>query len=82
MLVTLHGKGAKDRTVPLSFELRCYLWKWKQQTKWETVFAGRDGQRLERKDMLRDVKFCFRGQNTEGLGCEQREGASNVYSLR
>jgi integrase/recombinase XerD len=56
MLVTLHGKGAKDRTVPFSFELRRYLWKWKQQTKWETVFPGRNGQKLGRRDVLRDVK--------------------------
>ena len=56
MLVTLHGKGAKDRTVPFSFELRRYLWKWKQQTEWEIVFPSRNGQKLGRRDVLRDVK--------------------------
>lgn len=56
LLVTLHGKGGKDRTVPFSFELRRYLWKWKQQTKWGIVFPSRDGHKLGRRDVLRDVK--------------------------
>jgi len=30
LLLKLHGKGAKDRLVPFSFELRRHLWRWKQ----------------------------------------------------
>ena len=53
----LHGKDSKDRVVPFSFELRRHLWRWKQLNRWDLVFAGRQGQRLGRRNMLRDVKL-------------------------
>lgn len=56
LLLKLHGKGAKDRLVPFSFELRRHLWRWKQLNRWDLVFPSRQGQWLGRRDQLRDVK--------------------------
>jgi integrase/recombinase XerD len=49
LLVTLHGKGSKDRIVPFSVELRRYLFKWQK-------IAPKD----VRRDVLRDVKLLCR----------------------
>jgi integrase/recombinase XerD len=57
MLLKLHGKGAKDRLVPMSFELRRHLYRWRQLNKFDLVFASRQGQWLGRRDQLRDVKL-------------------------
>lgn len=56
LLLKLHGKGAKDRLVPFSFELRRHLYRWKQLNRWDLVFPSRQGQWLGRRDQLRDVK--------------------------
>ena len=46
LLLTLHGKGRKDRKVPMSLELRkrLFLWQRKGETKSGLVFrdAGRN----------------------------------------
>jgi len=60
LIVKLHGKGAKDRLVPFSFEMRRHFWQWKKLNRWDLVFPGRNGQRLERRNMLRDVKLLCR----------------------
>jgi integrase/recombinase XerD len=57
LLLKLHGKGAKDRLVPVSFELRRHLYRWRQLNKFDLVFASRQGQWLGRRDQLRDVKL-------------------------
>jgi integrase/recombinase XerD len=57
LLLKLHGKGAKDRLVPFSFELRRHLWRWRQLCKWDLVFPSHQGQWLGRRDQLRDVKL-------------------------
>jgi len=57
LLVTLHGKGSKDRIVPFSVELRRYLFKWqKVAPKDPLVFVSRNRTKLGRRDVLRDVK--------------------------
>jgi integrase/recombinase XerD len=57
LLVTLHGKGSKDRVVPFSLELRRYLFRWqKVATKDVLVFVSRNRTKLGRRDVLRDVK--------------------------
>lgn len=57
LLVTLHGKGKKDRKVPFSYELRKYLFKFKMINKYDLVFCTKDGMKLDRCIMLRDVKL-------------------------
>ena len=61
LLLKLHGKGAKDRLVPFSFELRRHLYRWKKLNKWGLVFPTRNGQPLGRRTQLRDLKaLCTR----------------------
>ena len=67
LLLTVLGKGNNQRVVPMSFELRRFLWKFqKSKTSDVLVFATRDGRKLGRRDVLRDVKsLCGRlGINT------------------
>jgi integrase/recombinase XerD len=57
LLVTLHGKGSKDRIVPFSLELRRFLYRWKKgDSRDGLVFPTRRGTKLGRRDVLRDVK--------------------------
>lgn len=56
LLLKLHGKGAKDRLVPFSFELRRHFYRWKQLNRFDLVFPSHQGQWLGRRDQLRDVK--------------------------
>jgi integrase/recombinase XerD len=57
LLMVLHGKGGKDRRIPFSFELRKYLWKFRQRSKFDLVFSTRTGNRLGNRVALRDVKL-------------------------
>jgi integrase/recombinase XerD len=57
LLVTVRGKGNKQRIIPFSLELRKYLFKLQQQSKHNLVFASRDGHKLNRRNILRDVKL-------------------------
>lgn len=61
LLLTVKGKGSKERKVPFSFELRRFLWKYQQRKNDdELVFATRDGRMLGRREVLRDVKSLCR----------------------
>lgn len=61
LLLTLHGKGGKDRKVPFGFELRKFLFKHKQRSQSTCVFATRSGRKLGPRNVLRDVdKLCTR----------------------
>ncbi|HEV8046323.1 MAG TPA: site-specific integrase [Terriglobales bacterium] len=60
LLVTLDGKGRKQRVVPFSFELRKALFRYitDQNRKPDlSLFASRNETRLGRRVMLRDVKL-------------------------
>jgi integrase/recombinase XerD len=63
LLVTVMGKGNKQRTIPFSLELRKYLFRLQQQSKHEFVFATRDGRKLGRRNILRDVKLLCKELN-------------------
>lgn len=54
LLLTVTGKGRKDRKVPFSFELRKRLCKHLSQG---LVFSTRQGRALDRHVVLRDVKL-------------------------
>jgi integrase/recombinase XerD len=63
MLVTLDGKGRKQRIVPFSFELRKALFRYMKDfgRKPESLlFANRSETRLGRRNVLRDVKVLCR----------------------
>jgi integrase/recombinase XerD len=59
LLVTLDGKGRKQRVVPFSFELRkamaCHC-KESRRTPDDFLFANRTQTKLGRRNVLRDVK--------------------------
>jgi integrase/recombinase XerD len=59
LLVTLDGKGRKQRVVPFSFELRRTLYRYAESRKGPDalVLASRNETRLGRRVMLRDVKL-------------------------
>lgn len=63
MLVTLDGKGRKQRIVPFSFELRKALFRYITDFRRKAdslLFANGTETRLERHNVLRDVKLLCR----------------------
>lgn len=62
MLMTLKGKGQKERKVPFSFELRKALYRYTREMQPHLlVLSTKQGCRLDRHIMARDVKrFCKR----------------------
>jgi integrase/recombinase XerD len=59
LLVTLDGKGRKQRVVPISFELRKALFRFCTETNRKPealVFVSRTGATWNRRNILRDVK--------------------------
>jgi integrase/recombinase XerD len=62
LLLTVKGKGAKERVVPFSYELRRILWKYCQSLPHRDglVFATLAGTPLGRRDVLRDFKLLCR----------------------
>jgi integrase/recombinase XerD len=46
LLLTVRGKGKKERKIPMSLELRRFLWKHGQYTCGDLVFSTKDGRKL------------------------------------
>jgi len=60
LLVTLDGKGRKQRVVPFSFELRRAMFRYCKEFERKPdslLFASSDGTALGRRNILRDVKL-------------------------
>jgi integrase/recombinase XerD len=78
LLVTLDGKGRKQRVVPISFELRKALFRYCMDADHKPealLFASRTGATWNRRNVLRDVKLlCHK------LGFEPP--ARTLHSLR
>jgi hypothetical protein len=58
LLVTVFGKGQKERRIPFSFEMRKRLWRFmkvrdKQGIRSDLVFASRDDTRWHQRNALR-----------------------------
>jgi len=63
LLITLDGKGRKQRVVPFSFELRKFLYRYVNDSRRgpeALLLATRDETKLGRRNMLRDVKVLCR----------------------
>lgn len=61
LLLLLHGKGRKDRRVPMSLELRRLLYSWKRRLPGDgLVFGTMSGTKQGRRNVLRDVKSLCR----------------------
>jgi integrase/recombinase XerD len=68
LLITVYGKGSKERTIPISPELRKVLYKWCKKHSFELVFCNRDGNKLSANNLRRDMKILFKrlGISTDG----------------
>jgi len=68
LLVLLHGKGGKDRRIPMSLELRKRLFQYQKRIQLKAernissdlVFGTRGGTKQGRRNVLRDVKVLCR----------------------
>jgi integrase/recombinase XerD len=63
LLVTLDGKGRKQRVVPFSFELRRAMFRYCKEANRPQdglLFANRNQTKLGRRNVLRDVKLLCR----------------------
>jgi integrase/recombinase XerD len=57
LLLVVHGKGAKDRPVPFSRELRAILYKWMHATPGQRLlFETRNGLPIGYRNAFRDVQ--------------------------
>lgn len=56
MLLTVVGKGRKERKVPISLELRKVLYRFLLQHKFDLVFCTKAGTRLTRRNAERDFE--------------------------
>jgi site-specific recombinase XerD len=56
LLVTVCGKGQKQRIVPISLEVRRVLYRWILRHQFVMVFPTHHGTRLSQRNCLRDFK--------------------------
>jgi integrase/recombinase XerD len=56
LLLTVRGKGSKERTIPFSIELRKVLFRYLRGSKHELVFCTKNGYRLLYDNCRRDFK--------------------------
>lgn len=54
LLLSVTGKGNKERIVPFSYELRKILYKYTKGHAFELLFSTRDGRRVSYDNVLRD----------------------------
>jgi integrase/recombinase XerD len=55
-LLTVNGKGNKQRVIPISLELRKRLFRHLQDNEYSFVFCTRDGARLSQDNVRRDMR--------------------------
>ncbi|MEO8373181.1 MAG: tyrosine-type recombinase/integrase, partial [Candidatus Solibacter sp.] len=56
LLITVNGKGKKQRIIPMSFEMRKILFRHLSGSTSILVFSTRNGLRLKHRNVLRDMK--------------------------
>src|SRR5437879_9386963 len=57
LLLKLHGKGAKDRLIPFSFELRRHLWRLEQLSPVERLFHRTDRKSTRLNSIHRCISY-------------------------
>lgn len=73
-LVTLYGKGGKERIVPISPECSRDLYRWLQTHEHELVFCSSDGKKLRYDNLRRDLLNLL-----EAAGVEKSEGSFHAF---
>jgi integrase/recombinase XerD len=73
MLITVMGKGRKERTIPMSYEMKKVLYKHLKGHKHDLVFCTRHGGKLSVHNLWRDY-----GVLCENLGIEKK-GAFHAF---
>lgn len=74
LLITVIGKGNKERILPFSVEYRKTLYKWLQTHKHDLVFPTQGGGKLNYNDARRDFR-----RVTEKLGIEGFDGCFHAF---
>jgi integrase len=93
LLVTLEGKGGKQRRVPISMELRKVLFRWLNSHEFEYVFPTEAGRKLTFDNVRGDFFILLRAAKVEKTeGCfhafrrffakSYLKGGGNVMYLR
>jgi integrase/recombinase XerD len=96
LLLTVNGKGNKERRVPFSTELRKILFRYgqfkdKQGLTHKYVFASREGTKLMYRNIYRDlIKFCLKLGITKRVhphltrhtfACHFMKNGGSIYTL-
>jgi integrase/recombinase XerD len=84
LLLTVYGKGNKERRIPFSFELRKKLFRYQQilhkrELKFDLVFATRRGTHLTQRNSLGLSTCCRKSlgyRSSAGIGCDTRSRLS------
>lgn len=69
LLITVKGKGQKERILPMSPELRKILYRWLQKHEFDLVFATRNGTKMGYRNSARDLKDLCKELGIEGVRC-------------
>jgi integrase/recombinase XerD len=66
LLLTVDGKGGKQRKVPFSEEMRRHLWRYcKARKSTRYLFGTRSGTRLTYRNAYRNIKACIQASGSE-----------------
>ncbi len=74
LLLTISGKGRKERKVPMSRELRKILYRWLKSHTYDLVFCTRNGDQLRYDNMRRDFNLLL-----EKAGVKKTEGSFHAF---
>lgn len=69
LCIKVHGKGGKQRLVPMSLELRRVLYRWTGKQNADFIFATRTGIKLTVRNFERDFKELCRRLAITGVRC-------------